>query len=402
MDPAGRSSQPPSPRRVGRRTRWGVLCRGQRLHRGRELPRPGTPVPANAGRALGWVQLVDPGNPQSLERVVRCAQCRVVHLPGSACIAVGGTEDDDIVGPEETTPVAESWDGSSWSMVSTPSVPVGSVSCTSSTDCTAIGSTALGPPVSERWNGSTWSAEATAIPFPGSDVELSAVSCTSSTSSPPSAGCTAVGSGWLAYVGGTQARPLIERWEGANWSIQGARSERGPAGAESGRCVVLLVHRLHRHRRRRQHALGRSTLERSALDVRDRPCANGRRSHSSWRNLLCVAHGLRRRWELREVFRWRAHVGGALERHELVQSDNPNPDRGPFRQCKRRLVQLEECRCTAVGWDGDGAIAARWNGSNWRSVQLIDESSPRAPRSCSLRSVLPVEQILPRRRRPQR
>src|ERR1039458_7046818 len=83
-----------------------------------------------------------------------------------------------------------------WALQTVPS-PTGpggalmAVSCSSATDCTAVGSyvTVAGKSVAlvERWNGTTWSIEATPSHAGDFAIYLSGVSCTSATA------CTAVG-----------------------------------------------------------------------------------------------------------------------------------------------------------------------------------------------------------------
>jgi hypothetical protein len=121
----------------------------------------------------------------------------------TACTAVGnwyyntGTS-------TQFMPLAERWDGSTWTIQSTPNGgdSLNAVSCTSATACTAVGS-GNGGTLAERWDGSTWTIQTTPN-VSGGDLE--GVSCTSATA------CTAVGAG----SGGT----LAERWDGTSWTIQ--------------------------------------------------------------------------------------------------------------------------------------------------------------------------------------
>jgi len=109
---------------------------------------------------------------------------------------------------------------SGWAILPTP-VPAHSedaalagVSCTSSTNCMAVGywipcSTNAQLPLVEHWNGSIWELQQVPV---SADIrlnggQLSGVSCTSSTA------CMAVGSG------GDGGESLLERWNGSTWSI---------------------------------------------------------------------------------------------------------------------------------------------------------------------------------------
>jgi hypothetical protein len=139
----------------------------------------------------------------------------------TACIAVGasGIVDGDCGN------LAERWDGSSWTMQTT-ATPSGSVdgcmsgvSCTSATECTAVGyyldQTAAGfnyVTLAERWDGSTWTVQTTPNPPDpdGGGISLNAVSCTSATA------CTAVGSEPF----GNHVELVAEVWDGSTWTIE--------------------------------------------------------------------------------------------------------------------------------------------------------------------------------------
>ncbi|HEY3735569.1 MAG TPA: hypothetical protein VGL63_16795 [Streptosporangiaceae bacterium] len=114
--------------------------------------------------------------------------------------------------------LAESWNGSSWTIQSTPN-PSGttttqfnSVSCTSASACTAVGYY-LAPGftmLAEVWNGTSWTIHNPSLPAGGSDGLLNGVSCTSASA------CTAVGN----YSDGTRQVTLAERWNGSSWAVQ--------------------------------------------------------------------------------------------------------------------------------------------------------------------------------------
>jgi hypothetical protein len=135
----------------------------------------------------------------------------------SVCVAVGQYR--TAAGVHVT--LAEGWDGTTWTIEPTPN-PSGAtfsrllgVSCWSTTACTAAGYATNGSgvdvPLAMRWSGATWSLES--VPSPGASMltELLGVSCTS-----PSA-CTAVGQ--YEPQSGVFV-PLAERWNGGAWSLQ--------------------------------------------------------------------------------------------------------------------------------------------------------------------------------------
>jgi hypothetical protein len=126
------------------------------------------------------------------------------------CMALGN---DGLSG--NYAPIVYRWNGTSWSGLAEPS-STGSlpqllgVSCTSSSACTAVGSSNDGSkPFAEGWNGKAWTVESTAST--GLAVQfLYSVSCSSATS------CVAVGTAENQNLFG---RVLVERWNGVKWSI---------------------------------------------------------------------------------------------------------------------------------------------------------------------------------------
>jgi hypothetical protein len=161
----------------------------------------------------------------------------------NACTAVGFSDGADWPGylnQDNPAPVVESWNGTSWSVQSTPTpTPPGSlniyrwsldaVSCPSANACVAVGSVFYGTQLvtlAEHWDGTQWSIQTTpnpnSRPWTGQGYKtLDAVSCSSATA------CTAVGE--FPNSSGTEVA-LVERWNGTSWSIQTPPS---PTGAQS-------------------------------------------------------------------------------------------------------------------------------------------------------------------------
>jgi hypothetical protein len=118
-------------------------------------------------------------------------------------------------------PLAEYWDGSTWTVQAMPR-PSGAnyvyptaLSCGSASSCTAVGYYRFGTNgealLAEHWNGSKWSVQT--VPSPsGTSIILNAVSCPSADS------CTAVGDygNFTASIGNTFA----EYWDGSTWTVQ--------------------------------------------------------------------------------------------------------------------------------------------------------------------------------------
>ncbi len=136
----------------------------------------------------------------------------------SRCLAVGRYASDYT---EHFQPLAEIWNGSTWSL-QTARKPTGvvtsalnAVSCPSTTVCFAVGSSTTSETqhgLVERWNGSTWSIQ-TIAPLPGSGTStLSSITCVTTSN------CIAVGAyDWSDSSG---PRSLIERWNGHTWTMQ--------------------------------------------------------------------------------------------------------------------------------------------------------------------------------------
>ncbi len=134
-----------------------------------------------------------------------------------SCIAVGVYATSAL--PYQA-PLAESWNGSRWSIVSVPD-PKGfdggllaGVSCASATRCTAVGeysnSSDVNVPLAESWNGAAWSVVGTPSPKGAQSSQLSSVSCASSTR------CMATGS----YLNSSSVSvTLAESWNGSRWSV---------------------------------------------------------------------------------------------------------------------------------------------------------------------------------------
>ena len=110
------------------------------------------------------------------------------------------------------------WDGNTWSIVPSPSTDaaqnnfLNSVTCTSASDCWAVGfydSGAAYQTLIERWNGSAWAI----VPSPNTDAtrenRLFSVTCASGSD------CWAVG----RFFNGTALQTLIQRWNGSAWTI---------------------------------------------------------------------------------------------------------------------------------------------------------------------------------------
>lgn len=146
----------------------------------------------------------------------------------SYCVAVGSTG---------ASPLAEVWNGTSWSApAAQPPVPgswesavLNGVHCLSTTWCMASGSLkrneagkSLWRPFADIWNGSSWTTT-TGVPW-GENIEGLAfgISCLSTTE------CWIVGEG----RSGATLRPWAVRWTGSTWEIQSIALVSGAGGAQ--------------------------------------------------------------------------------------------------------------------------------------------------------------------------
>jgi hypothetical protein len=167
-----------------------------------------------------WATQVTPSLSGSLNADLAGIACP----SATSCIAVGQNTN----GSDLALALAEHWNGSTWKTQTVPNpsdAAAGSdldgISCTSVTSCTAVGyrliNSGTQQPLAERWNGSTWTIQATPVPADADESNLDAVSCASATS------CTAVG----VFSGPSYLALLAEHWNGSTWAIQDAPNPNG-------------------------------------------------------------------------------------------------------------------------------------------------------------------------------
>ena len=112
----------------------------------------------------------------------------------------------------------EKWDGNSWTIVASPTTGIlRSVTCTSPTQCWAVGISfsktdgdgyeESDQTLIERWDGASWTIVSS--PNPGTLNELYSVTCTSSSQ------CWAVG----RFTSNALDQTLVERWDGDSWTV---------------------------------------------------------------------------------------------------------------------------------------------------------------------------------------
>jgi hypothetical protein len=116
----------------------------------------------------------------------------------------------------------QAWNGSSWSLAPSPALPANegsglfSVTCAAGADCLAVGTVlgATGNPAGtlvERWNGASWTVVPSPTPNGSAGGILQGVSCASGSD------CWALG--YTTDTNGGPLNILAEHWDGSSWSI---------------------------------------------------------------------------------------------------------------------------------------------------------------------------------------
>lgn len=162
------------------------------------------PVPATSGGATDRVQAVPVAGVPRSSTVLNGVSCATTTF----CIAVGAAG----ALPRLFRPLVESWGGRAFAVAPSPTPEGGElvgISCRAQTFCIAVGLDGIDA-YSELWNGTSWEVLATPSPHTiGRDL-LTGISCISRTD------CWSVG---VENAGTAHTLPLVERWNGARWSL---------------------------------------------------------------------------------------------------------------------------------------------------------------------------------------
>jgi hypothetical protein len=167
-----------------------------------------------------WTIVTSPSTSPPADDIVLGSAC----ANADQCWNVGVTI-NNINNNSTFSPLVESWNGTNWLLASTPEIPAGNggglfaTSCVNGSDCWAVGavlgSAGNGSPTGtliEHWDGFAWSIVPSPTPDGVSGALLQSVSCTSSSN------CVAVG--FTTDQNGENLNSVVERWDGSTWTIQ--------------------------------------------------------------------------------------------------------------------------------------------------------------------------------------
>jgi hypothetical protein len=161
-----------------------------------------------------WTQMTSPNPANGSQVLLNEVSC----VSESFCVAVGSYE---LQGTDMT--LVLTWNGASWTQATSPSpgqVPnLRSVSCVSAEWCIAVGEYYFqqnNDALVLLWNGSVWTQVSTSVvaTTSGKDIEINSVSCVSTSF------CTAVG--WYNLVPNNASsvhQTLSLSWNGTIWSV---------------------------------------------------------------------------------------------------------------------------------------------------------------------------------------
>jgi len=285
----------------------------------------------------------------------------------NSCTAVGGYTGSAPEYLPILLPLAERWNGIEWSVqsVSSPAnsseIVLNSVACSTATACVAVGSyhqnsssTDLQLPLAEVWNGSTWALEAPVDPTGADYTSLNSVSCTSSTA------CTAVG----GFTSGYEAdNTLAEVWNGASWKIQttpnvsGANIDLlyGVKCTKASACIAVGASQA-------GSATGTLAERWNGTTWKVQPTPTPAGAGYAGASVSCVSAS-----SCTAVWRGSVPVVEAWNGTTWATQTAPSPS-GRYAELFA-VACTASSACTAVGWSLAGAasftLAERWSGSAW-------------------------------------
>jgi hypothetical protein len=268
------------------------------------------------------------------------------------------------------------WNGTSWRRLG-PALPAGadsidfsSISCVSTTACLAVGSYQIGTaayPVAESWNGSTW----TIYSVPLGIVSLVSVSC------PKADLCLADGTG---DVTGHAQEPATVRWNGSRLTALATPSPGGLLPALSGiscasaaSCVAVGITNV-------DAPFAEQWTAKAGWALLHVPALAGLFAVSCPKPTACLATGdyfNAEFWGDATVLSWDGSTWHVIRQDRTDVLDGVScPDRSA---CLATGVYLSTS-------DGVAALAEAWNGRGWRQASPPDVPGGTASVSCVTRT----------------
>lgn len=312
-----------------------------------------------------WEILLTPNPAGSIYSYLYDVSC---EPSANACTSVGkGT----VSGAD--TPIAQRWNGSSWSEQAAAKkfgathTRLSGVDCPSETRCLAVGNhqSAENPSVlAEIWNEGKWNVQTTPVPSEATSSELVAIGCNNT------AECTAVGS---AVVGGVKKAVAME-WNSPIWTLQTVPIPEGATSSQldgvdcnwsnfcvavgryttSGGSIKSLVIFWNSSWSLQSVTDPEGAVESTLLDVSCTHTPNRCTAVGGWKN------------SAKEQFTLAYRFNGSST---WTLQSTPNPT-GSTASVFQDVSCATETSCTAAG-SGSGStqtLAEKWNGTSW-SVQ---------------------------------
>jgi hypothetical protein len=181
---------------------------------------PASNVPlALRWNGVGWSALAVPTPSGETTATLAGVWC----LSRSDCVAVGTGESSD----GTVTSFSQTWNGTVWTPSPVPGTgtQLSGVTCTSGTSCIAVGGN-NGTPVAVSWDGTSWAAQTVPTDAGGHPASLAGVSCAAPAS------CVAVG----RYTAPSEFHALIYRWDGTAWAQQATGYQNHASSLSSVSC----------------------------------------------------------------------------------------------------------------------------------------------------------------------
>jgi subtilisin family serine protease len=280
-------------------------------------------------------------------------------LSSSSCIAAGVSYAGFIPSKEST--LAESWNGSEWTLQTTPN-PEGktfssltAIACSSTTACTAVGKARPESAetnmvtLAERWNGSSWSLQSAANPTPQSENELEDVSCASSTM------CMAVGNDHYRSKG------FSEVWNGSEWKVLSTTTGEMKAISCPTTTWCMTVAKSEDNGWQLKWV---ETMSGSWQTTTKSPPTPEGATEMKLQDVSCTSESACTAVGSYKTSEYKPYVARWNGSSWSLQSA-PNPTEGDASEAMLSVSCVSSTSCVAVGRAAKKPFAERWNGSEW-------------------------------------